>query len=178
MHRKEFPLDLHHLGLPSGASKMISKPMVCLAQTLQLSCVKINTISKQTETSFDLTHVTKENHQLRPKWFLSLWYIQRKPCTFLVSRLTLSINGPKQASVWPLSPRSSIWWCPKWFLSLWYVRRKSCTYLASSLALSPNGPNRSSTWASSPRSSTNCVQNDFWAYGMFGANHAPILQSH
>jgi hypothetical protein len=33
-----------HLGVPSGASKMISEPMVRSAQTMHLSCVKIRTI--------------------------------------------------------------------------------------------------------------------------------------
>jgi hypothetical protein len=51
----------------------------------------------------------------------------------------------------------------------------SCNYLASRLALSPNGPKRASTWASSPRSIIGCIQNNFWAYGTFGANRAPIL---
>jgi hypothetical protein len=32
MDRSEIPHDPRHLGDPSGASKMISKPMVCLAQ--------------------------------------------------------------------------------------------------------------------------------------------------
>ena len=43
-----------HLGVPSGASKMISEPMVRLAQTMHLSCVEVNTISKRTKTSFPL----------------------------------------------------------------------------------------------------------------------------
>jgi hypothetical protein len=46
------------LGLPSGAFKMISEPMVRLAQTAHLSCVKISTISKETQTSFHLSLVT------------------------------------------------------------------------------------------------------------------------
>jgi hypothetical protein len=66
----------------------------------------------------------------------------------------------------------------KIILSLLYVRCKPCTYLALRLALSPNGPNRASTWASSRRSSIGFVKHDFWAYGMFGANRAPILQWH
>jgi len=41
-----------------GASKMISNPMVRLTQTAQLSCVKISTISKRTETIFNLTQIT------------------------------------------------------------------------------------------------------------------------
>jgi hypothetical protein len=45
--------------------------------------VKINTITKQTETSIHLTHVSYEFQQVRPKWFPSLWYVRRKPCTYL-----------------------------------------------------------------------------------------------
>jgi hypothetical protein len=52
---------------------------------------------------------------------------------------------------------------------------KPCPYLESRLALFPNGPKRDSIWASSPRSTIHCVQNDFWGYGTFGANRAPIL---
>jgi len=80
--------------------------MVHSAQTMHLSCIEINT-SKQTETSFHLTHVTLEYHHVCPKWFLSLWYVKRKPCTYLLPRLTLSPNRPKQASTWPTSPRST-----------------------------------------------------------------------
>jgi hypothetical protein len=58
MDQNELPLEAHHLGVLSGASKIVTKPMVRLAQTVQLSWVKINTISKQTEMSFHLTLVT------------------------------------------------------------------------------------------------------------------------
>jgi hypothetical protein len=47
----------------------------------------------------------------------------------------------------------------------------SCT----NTTLSPNGKKRDSTRPTSPRSSIGCIQNDFWAYGTFDANHAPIL---
>jgi hypothetical protein len=108
---------------------MISKPMVHLAQTMLLSCDEINTISKWTETSFYFTHVTLEYHRWRPKWFQSLWYIQRKPCFYHVMKLILS----------------------------------------------PNGPRRVSTSHTSRWSTIGGAQNDFRAYGIFGANHAPIL---
>ena len=48
------------------------------------------------------------------------------------------------------------------------------TYLAPTLA--PSRPKQDSTWPTSPRSTIGCVQNDFRSYGMFGANHAPILR--
>jgi hypothetical protein len=62
----------------------------------------------------------------------------------------------------------------KWFLRQCYVRHKLWTYLASRLALSTNGLNQASTWPLSARSAIT-VQNDFWAWGTFGANHAPVM---
>ena len=56
--QNEIAHDPRHLGVPSGESKMISEPMVRLAQTAHLSCVKISTISKRTEMSFHLSLVT------------------------------------------------------------------------------------------------------------------------
>jgi hypothetical protein len=48
----DLPLDLRHLGVPYGVPNSISEPMVHLAQTWHLSCLKINTISEGTEMSF------------------------------------------------------------------------------------------------------------------------------
>jgi hypothetical protein len=70
---------------------------------------QIKTISKRIEMSFCLSHVTLEYHRVLPKWFSSLCYIQRKPSTYLVSRLTLSINRLKQSSTWSMPPRRTIW---------------------------------------------------------------------
>ena len=39
-------------------SKMISEWMVRLAQTVHLSCTNTNTVSKQKEARFQMTHVT------------------------------------------------------------------------------------------------------------------------
>jgi hypothetical protein len=98
--QNELPLDPCHLGVQSGTSKMIYEPMLRLAQTIHLPCVEINTILKWIERSFQLTHITKEYHQLRPKWFSNLWYVLRKSCTYLASRLTLSPNRLKWSSTW------------------------------------------------------------------------------
>jgi hypothetical protein len=57
----------HALGGTTGATKMISKPVERSAQTVSRSCSKINTVSKWIETSFHLTHVTKEDHRKQPK---------------------------------------------------------------------------------------------------------------
>jgi hypothetical protein len=45
---------------------------------------------------------------LRPKWFQRLWYVRHKPCTYLASRLALSLNGLNWASTWASSHRSTI----------------------------------------------------------------------
>jgi hypothetical protein len=159
MDRIEMP---HDPGILSGVSKMIFEHVVCLAQTMHLSYVKISTISKRTKTSIDLTLVTKEDHQVRPKWFLSLWYVLRKPCTYLAPTLTLYPNRPKWDSTWPTSPRSSF-------------GANHTPILHWHLTQSPNRPKWDSTWPTSPRWSIGCVQNYFHAYGTFGTNRQPIF---
>ena len=54
MDPNNLPLEPRHLGVPSGVSKTISKPMVCLAQTVHLS----NTVSKWTKMRLHMTHIT------------------------------------------------------------------------------------------------------------------------
>ena len=136
-------------------------------QTVQLSCIKISTISEQTKLSLHLSHFNYEYHRVRLKWFLILWCIRRKPCIYLLPKLTPSLNKPKQDSIWHTSSRSYIR-CV--LIDFW-----ACIYLASRLALSPNRPNRAFTWAPWPRSTFGCVKNGFLSYGALGANRAPIL---
>jgi hypothetical protein len=56
---KKLPLEPHHLGVSSGASKTISELMVRSAQTIHLYCIDTNTVSKRTETRFHLTHSSR-----------------------------------------------------------------------------------------------------------------------
>jgi hypothetical protein len=95
MDWNEIPHDQCHIGDPSGASKTIFEPMARSTQTVHLSCVKISTISKQTKASIHLSLITLEYHRVRPKRFLSLWYVWHKPSTYFAPILTLSPNGPK-----------------------------------------------------------------------------------
>ena len=96
MDRNEVPHDPRHLGVPSGASKMISEPMVRLAQTMHLSCVKINTISKRTESELppEPRHlgVTSGASKTFSEHMVLLAQIVQKN---LALKLTLSPNGPK-----------------------------------------------------------------------------------
>ena len=96
--RREIPNDPRHIGVPLGPSERISKHMVCLTQTGHLSCIKISTMSEKAKTSLHLSLVTQWYHRLRPKQFLSLWYFQHKPCTYLALTLTLSTNRKKRDS--------------------------------------------------------------------------------
>jgi hypothetical protein len=150
---------------------MIYEPMVRLAQTMTLSCTDTNTVSKWSKMRFHNTHVTLEFNWVCLKWFLRLWYVRRKSCTYLTSRLVLSLNGPKQASTWALLPWSTVG-C---FQNNFYVDGMFGTNHAPIVTLSPNGLKRDSMWPTSPTSSIGCVQNDFRAYGTSGANRAPIL---
>jgi hypothetical protein len=104
----EHPLEPHHLGVLSGASKRIYEPMVHLAQTVHLSYTDTNDVSKQIETRFHMTDVTKEFHPARPKWCQNLWYVRCKTCTYLALRFALSPNRTKWASTRALSSRSTI----------------------------------------------------------------------
>jgi hypothetical protein len=56
--RNGLPLEPHHLGVSSGASKTISNPMVYLVQTVHLSYTDTNSISKWTERRLNMTHIT------------------------------------------------------------------------------------------------------------------------
>jgi hypothetical protein len=97
------PPDPRHLGVPSGAYKMIYEPIVRLTQIEHLSWTDTNTVSKLIETRFHLSHVTKDSHRVRPKRFLCLWYVRCKPCTCLALTLTLTPNGLKRHSTRPMS---------------------------------------------------------------------------
>jgi len=57
-YRSKITYDTRHLGVPSCASRLISKHLVCSMQTVHLSCIKITTISKQTEPSIHLSSFT------------------------------------------------------------------------------------------------------------------------
>jgi hypothetical protein len=53
---------LTHVTYEFHQPKTISEHIACLVETVHLSCVLMNIISKETEMSFHLTHVTREFH--------------------------------------------------------------------------------------------------------------------
>jgi hypothetical protein len=133
MDQNELSLEPPHLGVPSGASKAIFKPMVHLAQTVHQSCLKISTISKRTVMSIHwiwknlpaILHRHEHHLQMdrckipHDPWQLGVpsggFKMISKPdgtlaqtVHYLASRLALSPNKPKTASTWASSPRSTI----------------------------------------------------------------------
>jgi hypothetical protein len=106
MERSGIPHDPCQLGVPSGASKMISEPMVHSTQTVHLSCIKISTVSKQTELSLEPRHlgVPSDASKIISKPMVRL----AQTITYLAPIVTLSPKRKKWDSTWPTSPKSSI----------------------------------------------------------------------
>ena len=107
-HRIEIPLDPRHLGVPSGASRMISEPMVRSTQTVHLTYVKVSTISKWTANELPLEH----HHQGVPS---AASKTISKPMVCLAQTMHLSCTNTNTVSKrietrfhMTTSPRSSI----------------------------------------------------------------------
>jgi hypothetical protein len=100
MDKIKHPVEPPHHGVPSGASKMISEPMVCLVQTVHLSYIDLHCLQiEQNEIPHDPRHLGVPSGASK-MIFLSLWYVWPKLCTYLVLILALSPNG-----LYPRDPR-------------------------------------------------------------------------
>ena len=175
MERREIPHDPCHIGVTLGASKMISEPMIRLAQTVHLTYVTVSTISKRTENEHpleprDLGVPSGASEKISEPMVHSAQIVHLS-CVKIstISKRTKTSLHLRLVSYEYHRVR------PKRFLCLWYVWCKPCNYLAPTLTLSPKGPKQDSTRPTSPRSSIECVQTDFQAYGMFDAKSATIL---
>ena len=77
---------------------------------------------------------------MRPKRYLGLWYVGRKPCTYLALTITPSPNGPNEIPHDPrhlgVPPGAS-----KTISDPMVHLAKPSTYVTSTLTPSPNGPN-------------------------------------
>jgi hypothetical protein len=152
--------------------------MVRSAHTMHLSSVKISSMSKWNESSF----LVDPHHLGVPSGASKSIYEPMARLAQTVHRSCTDTNTVSKRTETRFhithSPRTSIGCVLTRYLSRWYIWPKQRTFLASRLPLSSNGLKQASTWASSPRSIIGWVQNDFWAYGMFSANRAPILHRH
>ena len=141
------PHDPHHLGVPTGASRMIYEPMVRLAQTLHLSYIKTNTISKRTER--DSTWPTSTR--------ISIGCIQNDFWSYLALTLTPSPNGPNEI---PHDPRHQGVPLGASKMISEPVERLSQTMHLSYIKTNTisKWTKRDSTWPTSPRSSIGCAK--------------------
>jgi hypothetical protein len=108
---------------------------------------------------------------------MSLWYVWRKSFNYLALTLTQSENDPKGDSTRPTSPRSSIECVQR--ISKLVVRSAQTVHLScAKISNISKWTELSFHLSLSPNSTIGFTQNNFWAYGMFGANLAPILRQH
>jgi hypothetical protein len=104
-------------------------------------CTDTNTVSKRTKIRFHMTHVTYEFHRCIQNYIMSLWYIKCKLCTYLVSRLALSPNGPNRAPPDPRHLGVPFGLCKTIYEPMAHLTQTK--HHLSRLALSANTPNRS-----------------------------------
>jgi hypothetical protein len=108
MNWNEIPHDPHHQGVPSGASKTISEPFGMFGANRTPILHRHKDYLQTVRNKIPHDHVTLEFHRVHIKWFLNLWYVWCKLCTYLALTLALSLNRPKRVSTWRTSSSSSI----------------------------------------------------------------------
>jgi hypothetical protein len=132
MDQNKIPHDPRNLGVPSSASKMIYEPMVYLAQTVHLSCIKICT--NQNELSLEPRHL---GVPLGAPKTISKPMV-RSTQTVDLSCVMISTISKRTEMNLVTSEYHRV--RPKLLVNLWHICRKQCTYLALTLTPSPNGP--------------------------------------
>jgi hypothetical protein len=147
MYSNKLLLEPRHLEVSSGASKMISEPMVCLAQTVDLYCANTNTVSKQTEIRIHMTHWPRSYMRCIEDNFWAYGTFDTNHAPILHQDYHYLQMDTNKLALKPcyLGVSSG---ASKMIFSLWYIWHKPRTYLASRLALSLNGLKQASTWAS------------------------------
>jgi hypothetical protein len=155
---------------------MIFELMVHFTQTAHLSCVKISTISKRTQTSFHLCLITKEYHQVRPK---------REPMVYSAQTLHLYCTDSNTTSKrietrfhMTHSPRSSIGCVQDDFWADGTFDTNRAPFLHQNYHYLQIDSNKLPLEPHHLGVSLGACKTIFWADGTFGANHAPILHRH
>jgi hypothetical protein len=91
--QNELSLEPRHLGVPSCAYKTISEPMICSAQTIHLSCVKISTIFEKVQNE-----IPHEPHHLVV--LSSASKMISEPILHLAQTMHLSCTDTNTVSKW------------------------------------------------------------------------------
>jgi hypothetical protein len=171
----KLPLEPRHLGVLSGASKMISEPMVRLAQTVHLYYTDTNTVSKRTETRFHMTHSLTSSIGCVQDDFLSDGTFDTNRAPFLQCDYRYRQTDSNKL---PLEPRHL-----RVSSGASKMSSDPMVCLAQIVHLYCTDTNTLSKWnkmrfhmTHSPRSSIGCVPHDFRADGTFNTNRAPFLR--
>jgi hypothetical protein len=142
--------------------------MVRLAQTVHLSCVKISTVSKRMKSdSTWALHASKLIYvpMLRLVQAMQLFCIETNSISkwtktrFHMTHITLELH--------PVPPKQ--------FLSLWYFSAQTVHLSCVKISTILKQTKMSLYLSLEPRSAIRCVENDFCAYGILGANCALTL---
>jgi hypothetical protein len=175
MEWNEISHDPRHLGVLPGESKMISEPAVRSAQTCTYlaSRLMLSPNEPKRDSTWPMSPRSSIGCVQNNIWAYGTFGAYRAPILhwhkhYLQMDRNEIQHDPGHLGV--LSGESKTIFEPV------VCSAQTCTYLVSWLTLSPNRPKQASTWSS--RSTIWSVQNDFWAYGTFGTNHAPILHWH
>jgi hypothetical protein len=104
--RKKFLIEPRHLGATLGASKTISEPILCLAQTAHQSCTDTNTISKQTEMRFHNTLPRSSIRCIQNNFWANITFGANHAPILHRHKHCLQ-HRPKRDSTWHTLPRSS-----------------------------------------------------------------------
>jgi hypothetical protein len=175
MDRNQIPHDPHHKGVPSVRPKRIMslwyfwcKPCTYLASRLAVSPNGMKRASAWASSPRSTISWVQNDF-----WPYDMFGTNHTPILHWHKHyIQMDRNGI------PLDPRHE--WVPSGASK---TISKPMVRLAQTVHLSSTNTNtvskrtkKESKWPTSPMSSIRCVHNNFWAYGMFGANHAPILR--
>jgi hypothetical protein len=169
----KLPLEPRHLGVSSGVSKMISEPIVRLAQTMHLYCTDTNTVSKWTKMRFHMTHSPRSSIGCVQHDFQAdgTFDSNRSPLLrqYYHCLQTDSKKLPLEARLLRVSSGAS------------KMISKPMVHLAQTVHLYCTDTSTTSKYTKTrfhmthwPRSSIKCVQDDFWSDGTFDTSHAPF----
>jgi hypothetical protein len=170
----KLPLEPHHLGVSSSASKTISKPMVRSAQTMHLYCTDTNTISKRTEMRFHLTHSYRTSIRCVQDGFQAYGMFDTNHAPILRQNWHYLQTDSNKL---PLNPRHlRVSSGASKTISEPMVHSAQTVHLyCTDTNTIPKRTKPRFHMTHSSRTSIGCVQDDFRAYGTFGTNHTPIL---
>ena len=90
--RNELPLEPRQLGVPSGASKMISEQWYVWRKPCTYLAVKLTPSLNWSKRGSTWPTSPRSSIGCIQNDFPILWYIRGKPCTYLASTLALSPN--------------------------------------------------------------------------------------